>query len=498
MDSLRFLFFLVFIVGVHGGETQSGTVDKLASAQGQCAFRSGRENFVLVTEESIKDGAVFLANSSVAHRNACIAACCKDSRCNLALIENDSSCFLFNCLYKHEYVCRFIQKKGFTSYIPDSFYEYYLNGRESEEKDKPPIANAGPDMVVQPDEEVLLNGIESWDDRKIIDYKWTLIRGDESVQIEKTDFPDQVKVSKLVPGMYNFQLTVTDSGHHSDSAQVTLLVLTPEQSERHCLVPKKVGPCRGAFPRWHYNAASSKCEQFFFGGCKENQNNYLSEQECLNACKNTIVIPGESRKLPKEDCTLPCGEDKFKCSNGCCVKKELECDEQQQCSDGSDEENCEQLNNGLTRLLRIEVNKKAHCTYPPAVGPCRASFPRWYYDPLKKKCHRFTFGGCDGNGNNFETSDKCMDNCSGISENDVFASGLFLRETGEDLGESQSASVALAVVLVVAVLAVVAVLGYCFLKNRRKSHQPVATSSPPVVYSDDDQQTVYNSTTSKA
>lgn len=55
----------------------------------------------------------------------------------------------------------------------------------------------------------------------------------------------------------------------------------------HCLTPKKEGPCRGSFPRWHYNAASSKCERFFFGGCKENSNNYLSEQECLNACNNT-------------------------------------------------------------------------------------------------------------------------------------------------------------------------------------------------------------------
>lgn len=55
----------------------------------------------------------------------------------------------------------------------------------------------------------------------------------------------------------------------------------------HCLTPKKEGPCRGSFPRWHYNAASSKCERFFFGGCKENSNNYLSEKECLNACNNT-------------------------------------------------------------------------------------------------------------------------------------------------------------------------------------------------------------------
>uniref|UniRef100_A0A9J7X375 Serine peptidase inhibitor, Kunitz type 1 b n=1 Tax=Cyprinus carpio carpio TaxID=630221 RepID=A0A9J7X375_CYPCA len=466
MDSWRFLFVaLVFIFGVHGGKTQSSTEDKLTSAQGQCVqtFRPGREDFVLDTEEAIEDGAVFLSNPSVANRDACIATCCRDPKCNLALIEDghekgsNSSCFLFNCLYKQKYVCRFIQKKGFTNYLLDSVYEHYLNGRKSDEKDNPPVANAGGDVVVQPNEEVLLNGIESWDDRNIISYKWSLISGNESVHIEKTDLPDQVKVSRLVPGVYKFKLTVTDSGHHSDSAEVTVLVLTSEQSERHCLAPKK---------------------------------------ECLNACKNTTVIPGDIRKLAKEVCTL-CGEDKFKCSNGCCVKKELECDNQKQCTDGSDEENCEQLNNGLTRLLRIEVNKKAHCTDPPVVGPCRARFTRWYYDPLNKKCHSFTYGGCDGNKNNFETSDKCMDNCSGVSENDVFATGLFVREEREELGESQSASVALAVVLVVAILAVLAVLGYFFLKNKRKSHQPVATSSPPVVYSDDDQ-LVYNSTTAKA
>ncbi len=60
-------------------------------------------------------------------------------------------------------------------------------------------------------------------------------------------------------------------------------------------------------------------------------------------------------------------------------------------------------------------NGIAHCTDPFVVGPCRASFSRWYYDPLKKKCHRFTYGGCNGNENNFETSDKCMDDCSGVS-----------------------------------------------------------------------------------
>lgn len=52
----------------------------------------------------------------------------------------------------------------------------------------------------------------------------------------------------------------------------------------HCMAPMKIGPCRGAFPRWHYNAASEKCEQFMFGGCRENLNNYLTKDECTNAC----------------------------------------------------------------------------------------------------------------------------------------------------------------------------------------------------------------------
>lgn len=55
----------------------------------------------------------------------------------------------------------------------------------------------------------------------------------------------------------------------------------------HCLSPVKVGPCRGAFPRWHFNAASGVCELFTFGGCKPNGNNYVSQQECSDACNGT-------------------------------------------------------------------------------------------------------------------------------------------------------------------------------------------------------------------
>lgn len=59
----------------------------------------------------------------------------------------------------------------------------------------------------------------------------------------------------------------------------------------HCMAPMKIGPCRGSFPRWHYNAASEKCEKFDFGGCRENLNNYLSKDECDNACSGSGTMP---------------------------------------------------------------------------------------------------------------------------------------------------------------------------------------------------------------
>lgn len=61
----------------------------------------------------------------------------------------------------------------------------------------------------------------------------------------------------------------------------------------HCLAPKKVGWCRGSFPRWFYNPSLQKCEEFIFGGCKPNKNNYLREDECTLACKN---VRGESAR----------------------------------------------------------------------------------------------------------------------------------------------------------------------------------------------------------
>ncbi|NXN66962.1 SPIT2 inhibitor, partial [Himantopus himantopus] len=52
-----------------------------------------------------------------------------------------------------------------------------------------------------------------------------------------------------------------------------------------------------------------------------------------------------------------------------------------------------------------------HCAAPRVTGPCRASFPRWYYVPVNQTCRQFIYGGCRGNKNNYQNEEECLNRC---------------------------------------------------------------------------------------
>ncbi|XP_066550140.1 kunitz-type protease inhibitor 1a isoform X2 [Amia ocellicauda] len=422
------------------------------SVGGECfaKFTSGQSDFVLDTDDSVKQGATYLSSPEVRRAKDCVWACCKEPRCNLALIEKDGEdelvkhCFLFDCVYKQAYACKFARKEGFTNFMLESVSKTFMDVRRAGDgdEDKPPIANAGHARVVQPHEVVMLEGNQSEDDHKIVSYVWSLVSGNPSFTLEKTHLDDQVQVSELIPGKYVFQLTVTDSAGQSDSAQVTILVLTQEQSESHCLVPMKIGPCRGSFARWHYNAASGSCESFLFGGCRENRNNYLTQDECKKACEGvteSLPSPGGRKILPTSDCNTPCQDTQFTCDNRCCIDKGLECDQKKQCEDGSDEASCKSIDETFTRLLNIQIEKN------------------------KGK--------------------------------DMFSRKFAERQESD---KSESGTIAIAVLLGVAIAIVLAILGYCFLKNKKeRNRQPqrVVVNGSTISTTGDTERLVYNSTT---
>ncbi|WP_437956818.1 BPTI/Kunitz domain-containing protein [Sorangium sp. So ce119] len=55
----------------------------------------------------------------------------------------------------------------------------------------------------------------------------------------------------------------------------------------------------------------------------------------------------------------------------------------------------------------------ARCALPQDVGPCDAAMPRYWHDPSTGVCVPFTWGGCEGNENRFESLAACQEACQG-------------------------------------------------------------------------------------
>ncbi|XP_040414082.1 kunitz-type protease inhibitor 1 isoform X3 [Cygnus olor] len=408
-------------------------------------FTVGMPGLVLDTDASVQNGATFLSSPMVHRGRDCMRACCKDPACNLALVEqvpnsgedDIQGCFLLNCLYEHTFVCRFVRKVGFLNFLKKDVYDAYeAMQKHGSNDDRPPIARIGRDMRVQPGEPVMLRGAESTDDRGIVSYEWKQILGDPSVEMKKQE-EDQVEISNLQVGTYVFQLTVTDTAQQRDFTNITIVVLDAEQTEEHCLTPKKVGWCRGSFPRWFYNPALQQCEEFIFGGCKANKNNYLQEEECELACKNVKGSVG-GRQMPV--CNGNCQAPSFRCKDGCCIDAYLECDETPDCADGSDEVYCEQYAREFNRLQKINVTQKQEAD---AIGR------RWEsFEPHSAMLSAF--------------------------------------------------EVVIAVLLGICIMVVLVIIGYFFLKNRRKNsrrRQPTTATNSTLSTTEDTEHLFYNGAT---
>nr|AAA72813.1 trypsin inhibitor [synthetic construct] len=58
------------------------------------------------------------------------------------------------------------------------------------------------------------------------------------------------------------------------------------------------------------------------------------------------------------------------------------------------------------------------CQLPQARGPCKAALLRYFYNSTSNACEPFTYGGCQGNNNNFETTEMCLRICEPPQQTD--------------------------------------------------------------------------------
>ncbi|XP_038597224.1 LOW QUALITY PROTEIN: kunitz-type protease inhibitor 1 [Tachyglossus aculeatus] len=500
---------LGLLLALSGAGRATGPAEPPAGPSCLARFTAGVPAFVLDRDASIRHGATFLGSPPSSRRSRdCMRACCALPSCNLALVELPpetggppgggedqpvTACYLLDCLYEQAFVCKFSRKQGFLNYLTRDVYHAYrdLQKHGFGGGSLIPRTWAGTDMKVQAQEPLVLRGTG--------DTEWHLRQGDASVRVEKKE-PDQLEIWGLKEGTYVFQLTATDPDGRGDTDNVTITVLTSEQTAEYCLVPKKVGRCRGSFPRWYYNSTEQQCQAFVYGGCLGNKNNYLREEECKLACKDVQGAVVESRQNPdppRHTCSEVCRASQFRCRNGCCIDAYLECDETSDCSDNSDETACDQYISGFDELKQADFpSEKGYCVDPPDSGLCEESQLRWYYNPFTERCSRFTYSGCHGNKNNFAGEQECLQACEGVSKKDVFG----LRRETLTAG-SASVEVAVAVFLATCIVVVLALLGYCFFKKRRKGSSrhrpppPPTGASSTVSTAEDTEHLVYNHTT---
>lgn len=176
-----------------------------------------------------------------------------------------------------------------------------------------------------------------------------------------------------------------------------------------CYLSKDQGPCFARVIRYAFNTESGKCEQFIFGGCRGNANNFKSSEECKTRCSKGQGASFHVACLSPPNLGL-CHASLLRyfynvtarqCQpfvyGGC-----VEGDANRFKSHRDCEKSC----------MIGNINRQAAiCGLPPVTGKCRAIMLRWYYNTQTCSCQMFLYGGCGGNGNKFNTLEQCQSQC---------------------------------------------------------------------------------------
>ncbi|XP_019378611.1 PREDICTED: tissue factor pathway inhibitor isoform X1 [Gavialis gangeticus] len=123
-----------------------------------------------------------------------------------------------------------------------------------------------------------------------------------------------------------------------------------------CAMKLDEGPCKAILVRYYFNIQNRKCETFEYGGCKGNENNFLTLEECEKKC----VVTDHPMKKKKG---------------------------------------------------KFNTEKPKYCFLEQDAGICRGYIPRFFYNKDSRLCEKFWYGGCLGNQNNFWSLEDCQRTC---------------------------------------------------------------------------------------
>lgn len=129
----------------------------------------------------------------------------------------------------------------------------------------------------------------------------------------------------------------------------------PKIKRARCFLKRDSGlGCASYELRWHYDLRTGRCLQFWYSGCGGNENRFLTEADCFSECGST-----ESENPPQDD----------------------------------------------------PSRNEDVCQLDYDAGRCSEYSVKWYFNVHSGECLRFWYGGCEGNGNRFNTREDCDIRC---------------------------------------------------------------------------------------
>lgn len=153
--------------------------------------------------------------------------------------------------------------------------------------------------------------------------------------------------------------------------------LTSTGIRNPCLLTHDGGPCKNDILRYYFDSTARRCRKFIYGGCLGNENNFLTEMDCLRACNSQAVNAADNSS--------------FAASVAVAKVEPL----------------------STHRLVsEEEIPEECFASNDPGESNCAmGELIKYFYDSYMKKCRPFVYTGCGGNRNNFVTLDECMEEC---------------------------------------------------------------------------------------
>ncbi|XP_017001607.2 papilin isoform X1 [Drosophila takahashii] len=193
----------------------------------------------------------------------------------------------------------------------------------------------------------------------------------------------------------------------------------PVDDTAKCFLAPAPGNCLENATRWFYNSQEGLCDEFAYTGCGGNANNYATEEECQSECNDaqtTCALPpvrGRCNELSRrwffDERTGGCHEFEF---SGCRGNR----------NNFVSESACLSFCRGQGPVEpepQPPAPTYSVCTLPAEAGECDERTTAWFYDNDNMACTAFTYTGCGGNGNRFETRDQCERQCGEFKGVDV-------------------------------------------------------------------------------